>query len=74
MKQKTKKKRLRKQINGKFDNIDSADENKYKILLQQFLPVSEAEILGSSLSSSSQSWIFSCVFSVSPADYTARAV
>jgi hypothetical protein len=36
------KKELRKQINGKFNNIDSADENKYKISLQQFLRLSES--------------------------------
>jgi hypothetical protein len=30
----------------KFNNTDSADENKWKISLQQFLPFSEAEIQG----------------------------
>jgi hypothetical protein len=32
--------------NVKFNNVGSADENKYKISLQQFLPLSEAEIQG----------------------------
>jgi hypothetical protein len=33
------KEKNRKQINGKFNNVGSADENKYKISLQQFLPL-----------------------------------
>jgi hypothetical protein len=47
MKQKIalKDKKLRKQINKKFNNVNSADENKQiKISLQKFLPLSEAEI------------------------------
>jgi hypothetical protein len=32
-------------MNGKFNNIGNADENK-KISLQQFLPMSEVEIQG----------------------------
>jgi hypothetical protein len=39
-------KKLRKQINGKFNNIGYGDENKQKISVQQFLPLSEAEIQG----------------------------
>jgi hypothetical protein len=39
------KEKLRKEINEKFKNIDSADEIK-KSTLQQFLPLSEAEIQG----------------------------
>jgi hypothetical protein len=36
-----------KKISGKFNNISSADEKEYKeIILQQFLPISEAEIQG----------------------------
>jgi hypothetical protein len=50
---------LQKQINGKFNNIGSSDENK-KISLQQFLPLSPS-------SSLSQSSIFSCMVSVSAA-------
>jgi hypothetical protein len=38
-----------KQINGKCNNIGSADANK-KISLQKFLPLSEAEIQGPSSS------------------------
>jgi hypothetical protein len=37
--------KLKEQINGKFNNISSADKNK-KISLQQFLPLSEAEVQG----------------------------
>jgi hypothetical protein len=41
---KDKKKNLRKEINGKFDITDTADENKRKKMsLLQFLPLSEAE-------------------------------
>jgi hypothetical protein len=48
----------RKEINGKCNNMGSANENKHKqISLQQFLPSS----------SSGQFWIFSCMVSVSPA-------
>jgi hypothetical protein len=35
---KGKKKKIRKQMNGKCNNVRNADENK-KISLQQFLPV-----------------------------------
>jgi hypothetical protein len=42
-----KRKKSRKQINGKFNNIGSADEIKLKnISLQQFLPQPEADIQG----------------------------
>jgi hypothetical protein len=37
------KQKLRKQINGKFNNTGSADKKKYQ---QQFPPLSEAEIQG----------------------------
>jgi hypothetical protein len=40
------KKKPRKQINGKFNNIGSVDGNKQKLSLQQFRPLSKAEIQG----------------------------
>jgi hypothetical protein len=39
-------KNFRKQINVKFNNTGSADENNGKISRQQFLPSSEVEIQG----------------------------
>jgi hypothetical protein len=36
------KKNLKNRINRKFNNIGSADKNKCKMSLQQFLPLSEA--------------------------------
>jgi hypothetical protein len=39
-----KRQKLTKQINKKCNNIGSADENKEKISLQQFVPLSETEI------------------------------
>jgi hypothetical protein len=39
-------KELKKQINGKFNNVGSTDGNKYKKSLQEFLPLSEPEIQG----------------------------
>jgi hypothetical protein len=38
--------KIRKQINRNFNNIGSADKNIFKKSLQQFLPLSEAEIQG----------------------------
>jgi hypothetical protein len=40
-----KKKTLEKHLNGKFNNVGSAGENKRKSL-QQFLPLLEAQIWG----------------------------
>jgi hypothetical protein len=40
------KKKLRKRINGKFNNIDSADENKYTNITAEISSLSEAEMQG----------------------------
>jgi hypothetical protein len=56
-----KQKNLRKQINGKFNNIGSANEKKKRITAANFFLCQKLK------SSSSQSWIFSCVVSVYPA-------
>jgi hypothetical protein len=48
MKQKIslKDKQIRKQINGKFNNKFSGDENKFKKSLQKLLPLPKAQIHG----------------------------